>query len=488
MAMATKHTKFDDASYQKVRDFVARRTGLSFPEKKRGELERAVYEALKATEYNSIDDYLEALSGAAKPGEMDKLINLLTVGETYFYRDERQFKLLQNDILPKLISERASTTRRLRIWSAGCATGEEPYSIAITMRELVPYIDTWDTLVLGTDINRESLRRAEAGHYGQWSFRAMPDNWLDSYFFVSSEREFHISEAIKKIVDFDYLNLKEGTFPSSFNNTCDMDLIICRNVSIYFDQKTTDRMMEGFYDSLADGGWLLMGASDPIPPKERFWARNYSGVFIYQKKSPASDARNRERKGDNSGRITLSSTVLGGTEDKRGDNVGPADALAESRALIEVGQPVLAADQLASRLKEEPKSCEALFLMAKAAIARGQLSQAKKWAQKVTKVDKLNVKAYYLLSTIYQGLEDEDRAIECLKKTIYLDKYFIPGHFTLGCLYKKQKRLVMGRKAFKNVVRLMIGRQKDEVVPETNGTTFGQLLEVAEMNLRRQEQ
>ena len=125
--------------------------------------------------------------------------------------------------------------------------------------------------------------------------------------------------------------------------------------------------------------------------------------------------------------------------------------------------------------------------MAKAAIARGQLSEAKKWAQKVTEADKLNVKAYYLLSNIYQGLEDEDRAIECLKKTVYIDKCFIPGHFALGCLCKKQKRLVMGRKAFKNVVRLMIGRQKDEVVPETNGTTFGQLLEVAEMNLRRQE-
>ena len=122
--------------------------------------------------------------------------------------------------------------------------------------------------------------------------------------------------------------------------------------------------------------------------------------------------------------------------------------------------------------------------MAKAQVARGHLRQARKWGEQAITLDKLNIRAYYLLSAIYQGLKDDDKAIDCLKRTIYLDKNFIAGHFSLGCLYQKQKRQVMASKAFKNVVRLMINRPKDEIVPETNGVTYGKLLEVAESNLK----
>jgi len=161
--------------------------------------------------------------------------------------------------------------------------------------------------------------------------------------------------------------------------------------------------------------------------------------------------------------------------------------VAESRALLEMGQPVLAGDKLSAKLKEDTKSTDALLLMAKIEVARGHLRRARRWAEQVVKLDKLNVGAYYLLSAIHQGLGDDHKAIECLKKTIYLDKDFIAGHFSLGCLYKKGNRQGMANKAFKNVVRLMIGRQKDEIVPETNGITYGKLLEVAENNLSVKE-
>lgn len=484
----TEARRLDHEHYAKFKDLVLEQTGLSFPKKKRRDLERAVLQGLSESPCRSIGDYFDFLVKNSMNGAMDYLVKHLTVGETYFYRDQDQLELLQNEIFPKLISDRAIKTRKLRVWSAGCATGEEPYSLAIIMRELIPFIDTWDSLVLATDINKESLERAERGRYTNWSFRSMPQSWLEKYFFVSSENEYHLSETIKKSVIFSHLNLKKPSWSSSVNLGSDMDLILCRNVAIYFDEKTINQIMENFYHCLSDGGWLLMGASDPIPPKKLFWTRNYSGVFIYQKKSDNYDSRNQKRRKTQSGRITIEETCLS-AKSKRGRIKKPTldDALAESRALLEVGQPVLAADKLEARLKEEPKSVEALFLMAKAAIARGELRQAKKWALEVISLDKLNVKAYYLLSTIYQGLKDEDKAVDCLKKTVYLDTSFIPGYFSLGCLHKKQKRMVLAEKHFKNVVRLMIGRQKDEIVPETSGTTFGKLLEVAEMNLAQKE-
>ena len=483
--MATQVRKLDEINYARFRDFIANQTGLHFPEKKRGDLERGVLEALSNTAHPSLEAYFQALTRNPDNGEMDRLVSLLTVGETYFYRDEGQFRLLQNDILPKLISERMATSRRLRIWSAGCATGEEPYSLAIILRELIPYIDTWETLILATDINRRSLERAAEGRYSQWSFRTMPDAWLDKYFFLSSAKEFHISDTIKNSVAFRYLNLKDKAFPSFINNTIDLDLVICRNVTIYFEQKTTGEIMDRFYDSLVDGGYLLMGASDPIPPSEKFWARNHSGVFIYQKKAPGFEVRqqSRERKKVKV-RLAHTSPKAAKPEPAKATAV---DLLAESQALLEMGQPVLAADKIAAKLKDDPRSLEALLLMAKIEVARGHLRQARKWSEQVVGLDKLNITAYYLLSAIHQGLGDDDKAIESLKKTTYLDKFFIAGHFSLGCLYKKQNRLVMANKAFKNVVKLMVGREKDEIVPETNGITYGKLLEVAEKNLKTKE-
>jgi len=485
--MATQLHKLDDIDYARFRDFIAKRTGLHFPEKKRGDLERGVLEALSKSGHASIATYFQSLAQNNGNSEMDRLVTLLTIGETYFYRDEGQFRLLQNDVLPKLISERMATTRRLRIWSAGCASGEEPYSVAIILRELIPYIDTWETLVLATDINRRSLEKAAKGLYGQWSFRTMPGTWLDKYFFVSAGNKFHLSDMIKNSVTFRHLNLKSNVYPSFVNDTCELDLIVCRNVAIYFEQETTDEIMNRFYDCLADGGYLLMGASDPIPPADKFWTRNHSGVFIYQKKSPSFEVRNKTRDLEPV-KIRFSHRPAPKSSRKEPElEPTPVDLLTESQALLEMGQPVLAADKLAVILATDPESIPGLLLMTKIEVASGHLRQAGKWAERVIKADKLNIHAYYLLSAIHQGLGDEEKAIEALKKTVYLDKRFIAGHFSLGCLYKKQKHLVMAEKAFKNVVRLMVGRPKDEIVPETNGITYGKLLQVAEKNLNAKE-
>ena len=125
--------------------------------------------------------------------------------------------------------------------------------------------------------------------------------------------------------------------------------------------------------------------------------------------------------------------------------------------------------------------------MAKVEVARGRLQRAKKWAEKVIRKDKLSIQAYYLLSAIHQGLSQEDQAIEYLKKTVYLDKNFVAGHFSLACLYKKRGRHVAAEKAYKNVIRLMVGRPKDEIVPEANGITCGKLLEIAEKNVKARD-
>jgi chemotaxis protein methyltransferase CheR len=485
---AMSQPRLADDHYVKFRDLVVSHAGLHFPDKKRGDLERGVFKALSKSPQATVDDYFEALAANPADSQMGRLVNFLTVGETYFYRDEGQFQLLKNEILPRLIADRLATTRRLRVWSAGCATGEEPYSLAIVLRELIPYVDTWDVGILGTDINSDSLSKAKSGRYGQWSFRNVPQKWLERYFSTSAERSFHISDQIKQMVSFNYLNLKSDDFPSALNQTMDVDLIVCRNVAIYFDEATTGQVMNRFYDSLLPGGWLLMGASDPIPPNDKFWTRNFSGTFIYQKRSPGADIRRPKQSA--APPLTAAAPVAKRASRPRKAKPQPAkkiDLLAEGQTLLEMGQPALAADRLADFRKENPDTAQSLLLMAKIEVARGDLDQALIMAEQVIGLDKLNIKAYYLLAAIHQSLGADEKAKGCLKKTVYLDKTFIAGHFALGCLFQKENQTKAAEKAFKNVVRLMVGRSKDEVVPECNGITYGKLLHIAEMHLNRRE-
>ena len=169
----------------------------------------------------------------------DRVISGLTVGETYFMRDSAQFAALRQDILPELIRRRQKE-RRLRIWSAGCASGEEPYSLAMVLSELIPDWERWSVLILGTDINKQSLARARQGLYKKWSFRQC-DPGVSGRYFTPQEQRFQIKPDIARRVSFAYLNLAEDTYPSLITNTCAMDLILCRNVAIYLPRIRCDR-------------------------------------------------------------------------------------------------------------------------------------------------------------------------------------------------------------------------------------------------------
>ena len=481
--------------YIMFRDFLVERTGLFFPEKRREDLERGLFEGLAASGLSSLTEYFEALTADRSEGLMTRLVSRLTVSETYFNRDSSQFDLLRREILPKLIESRIATTRTLRIWSAGCATGEEPYSLAILLRETIPYIDNWDVTILATDIDRESIERAGGGRYGHWSFRNMPQEWLDKYFFVSNTSEFHLSDAIKDQVTLTRVNLKDNVYPSPLNRTINLDLIVCRNVMIYFDEKTTSEVLSRFHSCLGKGAWLLTGASDPIPPKDLFRARNFSGAFIYQKSSPEFDARKQKRP-----KAAIPTPPAAKRRAERQEKSRPPktkqpapapdsrESLAAAEALLEVGQPGLAAEKASLALECNPKSAAALLLMARVEAARGDLGRADQYIRKVVTLDKLNAPAYYLQSAIRQTLGETHEAVESLKKTTYLEPGFIAAHFNLACLYKQLGQGGLARKSWHNALKLMVGRKKDEIVPETHGVSYGTLKEIVEASLKQETQ
>ena len=208
---------------------------------------------------------------AHDPEALDGLLAELTVGETYFFRDPAQFEFIRAEILPE-IRRRRGAEHVLRTWCAGCASGEEPYSLAVVCHEAA-LADR--SHILATDISRRALTNARKARYREWSLRGDGAHRVRPYLTRAagesadprqgrySQAEYQMDERIRRLVAFEYLNLALDVYPSTITGTRDLDLILCRNVLIYFDRATVLEVAQRFFESLAPGGWLVTGASDP---------------------------------------------------------------------------------------------------------------------------------------------------------------------------------------------------------------------------------
>ena len=224
-----------EALWPRVSNVIADRLGLHFPPERRADLQRGLADA--AGEWGLPDSEACAqwlLSAPLTKAELQTLASHLTIGETYFFRDQKSFDVLAENILPPLLQARRKSERRLRIWSAACCTGEEPYSLAILLDRLIPDLPDWQVTILATDINPRFLQKAAAGVYGDWSFRDSPDWLKERYFNRTADGRYAILPKIRKRVTFAPLNLVEDVYPSLATDTNAMDVIFCRNVLMYF--------------------------------------------------------------------------------------------------------------------------------------------------------------------------------------------------------------------------------------------------------------
>lgn len=221
--------------FSQLSELIAARMGLYFPKARWHDLERGIASAAPEFGLKDVESCIQwLLSSPWTQSQIEILAVHLTVGETYFFREKRGFDLLEEHILPELIGSRRGVQKHLRIWSAGCATGEEPYSIAILLHQVLPDLKDWDITILATDMNPRFLQRASEGVYGEWSFRDTPIWIKERYFKKKESHRFEILPQIQRMVTFSYLNLAEDADPSFLNHPQAIDVIFCRNVLIYF--------------------------------------------------------------------------------------------------------------------------------------------------------------------------------------------------------------------------------------------------------------
>ncbi len=270
-----------DDVFRLLRDFIHGYCGIYFDNGSKYLLERRLSRRLEQRRLKSFEEYYHFLRYDRKrEEELIILIDNLTTNETYFFRESAQLRAFSEEILPELRSGLADR-KVLRIWSAGCSTGEEPYTIAILLLESGDWWRDWQVEILGSDINQRVLHTARKGVYKKSAHRATSPEMLAKYFFCDEKGDYRIIDKVKELVSFSYLNLLDPYKTSLVSN---MDVIFCRNVIIYFDHEAKKKMIESFYQKLRDGGYLLLGHSESlINISTAFILRTLKNDMVYQK-------------------------------------------------------------------------------------------------------------------------------------------------------------------------------------------------------------
>lgn len=439
---------------ERFRELVSRRLGLQFEDAKRGFLTDVLR---RRWEINGHADksYLERLDVAPPREELRALAQELTVPETYFFRNIDQFDAFKNVALPDRVRARADT-KRLRILSAGCASGEEPYSIAILMRETA--IDpSWNVSLLAVDVNPAMLERAARGRYTSWALRETPPE-IQQRWFRQDEREIVLDGDIRNAVRFEERNLAADDAglwaPSAY------DTIFCRNVIMYFTPRNAQALMERIARSLAPGGYLFLGHAETLRGlSQDFHLCHTHRTFYYRRKQeneyvsvqPAIESIPPAITSWTFATLVESDDSWVETIRRAADRVqmlteAPSVARAAAPAHWDLG---LAIDLLQKERFEEalalvqafpPESArdpDVLLLRAVLLVHSGRLVEAEDTCKRLLAIDEMNAGGHYVLALCGEAAGDRQAAANHDQVAVYLDPVFAMPHLHLGLLARK---------------------------------------------------
>ncbi|MEA3187168.1 MAG: chemotaxis protein methyltransferase CheR [Chthoniobacter sp.] len=423
---------------------VGEQTGLGFPDERERDVRRAVAAAGQELELDSPTSAAEYfIEHQADKKAIELLAKHFTVGETYFFRDPAAFRRLEFEILPPIIEVRRESSRCLRLWSAGCCTGEEPYSLAMLLARMLPDLERWNITILATDLNPDFLQKAEKGEYSKWSFRGTPDSVRSSCFRRTSEGKFTILPIYKTLVSFGILNLISDLYPSPFNNTSAMDIILCRNVLMYFTPDQAAKVAGALGNSLIEGGWLIGSAVEAGPAFASLTPVMFPDAIVYRKLSAPPPPAQEEAQPS--------------APTWRAPKEGPRDDPAEARP---------AAEDLAKEARSKAD--------------RGCFEDALACCEKALSIDTHEPSLHYLKAMILQEMNHLEEAAASLRETVYLDPAFVSAYFALGMIMHRREDRLAAAKYFETARGILQSYRPEEIVPHSAGVTARRLTQIIE--------
>jgi chemotaxis protein methyltransferase CheR len=482
------------SSFQAVTSVIHEGTGLVFPAYRQAELQQALERALpKDPDPDRLRRLLQS-DGDAR----EALVAELTVGETYFLRDENQFALVRQ-LLPELAATRSPLP--VRVWCAGCASGEEPYSVAILAEQL----GLGDRVtVLGTDLSRARLAQARRAIYRPWSMRGV-DPAVTDRFFDARGSSFHLRPHIRDRVEFRYLNLAEDRFPSLTAGIWGMDLVLCRNVLIYFDRPTIERVARRLVDTLGEDGWLLLGASDP-PIGDLIdvdVALTRHGLAYRQPRGGTSTPAALAPPASDADVIPIVEPTAGHTdalpetaEDVLAAPAAPTssvDVAARDRAAsvppdeLEAAYAARAYDRAEAiarqMLERDPSEPRLWIVLIRALANRGCLADAAKSADAALERHRDSAELLYLHAVLLSQSARHAEAAAAARRALYLERDLIVAHVALGNARGRLGDAEGAARAFRNADALLARLPVDAAVPAADGQPVQRLRQIVRTQL-----
>ena len=528
----------EDLILKRISGLITHHSGIYIRDQDYRLLSEKVWQRAKILGLTSLNDYhdyllkeLEKTIAASKDGgqgaepggnrsEWQELYSILTINESYFFRDSNQFKLLTDRLLPDLISRNQAqaesstalaTKPRLRIWSAGCSTGEELYSIAIALTELGFDWDRWDAQLVGTDISMAAIESARRGIYSNWSFRQIPPAIQQKYF-DSHHQLYKICDSIQRRVVFRCGNLLNDRVPNPASGLCDLDLIFCRNVFIYLDSHAIGQIIQKFHSALVPQGYLLTGHTElysqdisqfqtlsfpeSVVYKKPLWSEKTTSlgrVEPAQQLSPQqlSPQRLTAQRLEPKRRATA---TRGNTVHHHGQrlrshvphskpatpnpdsdrNPGLQQALQAAEALLHQRAYASAIQQAQSIYTAHPHCDAARKIAAQAYANSGLYDQAKQLCNQVLSRHPLSVDMHYLLAQIAEDQNDLETTKDHLRKIIYLDASYVKAYLDLASIYELEKQPDKTQKMHSHALSLLGKLPPDAVLDATSTTTIAE--------------
>jgi chemotaxis protein methyltransferase CheR len=464
-----------DRQFADVARLLHEAAGLTFDDSRRDSLAFSIAERLNLLHADDVDAYIALLAEPDGSAELQSLLDEVTIPETHFFRNPPQVRALRKYVLPELLRQ-AAAGRRLRIWSAGCSTGEEAYTVAILLRELVSAQSDWDIKVLGTDISRRALNAAEAGRYSERSF-VMTDALDLARWFVldTATGAWHVRDEVRNLVEFGHHNLVTDAPPFEPG---EVDLILCRNVTIYFDRDTTRRLMQRLHGRLRDGGYLFLGHAETLwQISDDFSLVSLGDAFVYRKLQEKPGTDNRRVLIDRRTETELRPTRA----DRRRGDVDRRGGRVERAVETPAAQPPV---EKPARLARAAASGDPLDAV-RSALRAGRYDEAADVAAEVVSATPLWAEAHYLQGVALTNLGRDADALVVLRKTVYLDPDHGFAHFLLGGALERQGEPMAASRSYRAAASTLGRRPMDGVAAELGGRSVAELAALCMQLARR---
>ena len=487
--------------FERFRDWIHHHSGIYLEETKVDSLRISLVTRATRFGFVNYDEYFKLLS--TNEDEFKGLMNLVTINETSFFRFPAQFDAFRDKVIPEILESKPKVSRSFRVWSAGCSTGEEPYSVGMSLLDSGLDGLGYRSEVLGTDVSTQALDKAKAAVYPPRALTGLPQNIVQRWFESVNGGQRPV-QRVRDVVNFSYHNLVKEPYPIVLLNN--WDVIFCRNVTIYFKFASTRRVVDNFFESLNPGGYLFIGHSETLTSiSDRFEPVEVGGVFLYRKPRPRrlfsfddviasrdgrparvktadltaqsvagrilEDRRARREAAEATSspsrrdaaprvrpyvkRVATPHTIEVGRTAPPVDIASAATLIAEAHALLERGEPAQAKAVADRALALDPRNVDAMLVRAYAHADASDFASAIADASLALAVNPLLAPACYILGVIYQRQGDLARALDEYKRTIYIDHNFVLAHFNAANVHRQQGDVDDACREYENTIRAL---------------------------------